>query len=68
MEVTWKPFETAPIDGRRVLLGESKSGRVASDFYRHKDNIVEGETLGYNSPRIYNWHPDYWMDVPEFPK
>ena len=60
----WKPIETAPKDGRRLLL--------------YGDDIHYGVTVGYWEPGNSDWldaegkdyigRPTHWDDLPEPPK
>lgn len=65
----WKPIETAPRDGTKVLLGRfskgcEHDGRIRVDWWR--THMKAGYTgFGHFNPEY--WPPTHWMPLPEPP-
>jgi len=68
----WQPIETAPKDGRRILLGREgwcEVGRWALD-YECRQNADPGawsDDHDYGGPEDDSW-PTHWTPLPEPPK
>ena len=58
--MTWRPIETAPKDGKEIVLyfPPVKSGRS------HMPRMFRVERMPWTSPRV----PTHWMPLPEPPK
>lgn len=64
----WKPIETAPKDGTRVLLGRADEGwTTVGSFDDERDEWWESNTNwdDFNGAPIY---PTHWQPLPEPPQ
>jgi hypothetical protein len=67
----WQPIETAPKDGREVLVGRFKrgcpwNGRIAVDWYRGpRDNAG---FIGWCRFNPQHWPATHWMPLPKPPE
>jgi hypothetical protein len=60
----WKPIETAPKDGTRLLLWVPKAGSTTGGF----DPSWSGNCWVYDNSRIKrDMEPSHWMPIPEPP-
>jgi hypothetical protein len=72
--MNWQPIETAPRDGRRVLLcypsGAVECGRWNDDRYARKPRpFWEGDQRRLFGVGVYRAaSPKHWMPIPEPPE
>lgn len=65
--MTWRPIETAPMDGRRVLLYREHDRRQTVGWWG--GNVYAGWIIGGRSPEFMTApNPTHWMPLPEPPK
>jgi hypothetical protein len=67
----WKPIETAPKNGTRILLGRFKSdcpmnGRCAVDWWSLPEDGRGWIGFGKFNPTY--WPPTHWMPLPPPPE
>lgn len=66
----WRPIETAPKDGTRVLVG-----RFAPDRYKREGTIAvdywhtgaRNDFVGWGKFNMHHWPPTHWMPLPDPP-
>ena len=68
----WRPIETVPRDGTRVLLatgGWAAIGRWLADYQCRADGPMGGwmDDLDNGGPEDDDW-PSHWMPLPEPPE
>lgn len=77
----WQPIETAPKDGRRVLVTWEDQIRAAywdGDFGTSYDEATDtvtqigawtdGAVLSFNYEETHSYHPTHWMPLPDPPE
>lgn len=60
----WQPIETAPKDGKRVLLYFRDTGVTVGFWHQPGNERLEGFWLCVDHRKR---HPDNWMPMPEAP-
>lgn len=70
----WKPIETAPKDGKKILVGcwdmnkwECEVSHWTSAVFTEYDSDEEQEYIGW-VPMVGVNGPSHWMPLPEPPK
>ena len=64
----WKPIETAPTDGKQVILANIKAGWVSTGYSRWQDSIPRPLWDSLDPDGIGRCNPTHWMPLPELPK
>lgn len=65
----WQPIETAPKDGRLILVRAQHDGVHYFTAYCGKDNMFYQPRQTYDGlPDMYIIEPTHWMPLPEPPK
>ena len=63
-ESAWQPIETAPKDGRDLLVFEGSGMCVANwDDWKQRN----GQTAGWRDGQCYPVNPTHWMPLPQPP-
>lgn len=66
--MSWKPIDTAPKDGTRILVHRRGARRypiVGVDFWRVESHSWPWKPCWYHSPE--DEQPTHWMHLPEAP-
>lgn len=71
----WKPIESAPRDGTRVLLCDRHRGATWIGFYHpvyqsgyRPTNPWSSLMLNHEYQATPSWSPTHWQHIPEPPK
>jgi hypothetical protein len=65
--MTWQPIETAPKDGRRVLVwidDTHTKGCAFANLWFYESGRLGGGAEGYNG----DWNITHWMPLPDPPQ
>lgn len=57
----WRPMETAPKDGRLILLGRTLDGLIIAGLWHEDYGWTDGEVMAPVAG------PDFWMPISELP-
>ena len=71
----WRPIETAPKDGTRVLLAEPFEGGFEMSVGWWRSYINDSDDAGWMDGTVQNWayeentilQPTHWMPLPPIP-
>ena len=65
----WQPIETAPKDGRRLLLGKWRHGNWIIEVGKYTIHPLPG-MRNYEAfeARSVDFRPSHWMPLPEPPR
>lgn len=74
----WKPIETAPKDGTRIMLAKFGKTFDANTWKETEDVKLFWAGAGFWSKKWNNWNdgfepcglasPTHWFEIPELPK
>lgn len=67
----WRPIETAPLDGTRILLHEKGYVHVASwvpDFFADGGAWVTCDLNGIGGMEYLRSDPSHWLPCPNLPE